>query len=467
MQPAAPVACPGHTLSVSTTSVRATAQRHAADDVFLAPAEGWALVGAQPLAQVSNMALLPSLGALKADLNLTYGELGAVVAAFGLARLLTDLPAGGLARRWNPRSVLLVSFAVGILGSTLGALAVNAWQVAAVRLLIGVASSASQAMIMAWLLGGSGRAARGKVMACGEAFFSVAGLVIPALGGLLAVQLSWRAAFVLGALAAAIGFATVLMFTRASGGARSVGLPVEIPAPAIEPRDAARSVGLPVEIPAPATEAIGANPAHAPAVTQTNVVPMSGWGALRAGGRVLLAVYIAAFVVFFCRNGLLNAVVPVMGTDRLGLQPYEIGVLFSAVNALSIGVVLLGGRAGDRFGRYRLLAPGLAVLLVAQLLLFAVRDVVTYAAIALLQGVSFFVNPLPPGLLGDALPPRARAQGVAAYRAVSDLAVLSAPAAMGVALQLGGFPAAEFTSVLVIAVALIAVTLLAARRSAH
>jgi MFS family permease len=193
---------------------------------------------------------------------------------------------------------------------------------------------------------------------------------------------------------------------------------------------------------------------------------IAAWRELRLGGRVLLSAYIATFVVFFCRNGLLNAVLPVMGADRFGIQPSEIGLLFSAMNALSIGVVLLGGRAGDRFGRYRLLAPGLAVLLLCQVLLFLVQDATSYVVVGLLQALSFFVNPLPPVLLGDALPPRARPQAIAVYRATSDVALLAAPAVMGAALQLGGFAAAELASVAVIAVALASVVAIAIVRQA-
>jgi DHA1 family multidrug resistance protein-like MFS transporter len=390
-----------------------TSGHHTADDVFLNPSETWALVGSQPLAQLSNMALLPSLAAMRTDLELSYGELGVVVAAFGFARLLVDLPAGGLARRWNPRAVLLLAFALSAGGSFLGVLAANAWQIASIRFVIGIASSVAQAMILAWLVGGAGRAARGRVMARGEAFFSLSGLIIPALGGLLAGSLGWRVAFVLGAVAAAAGFTMVLTLTRSSAAAQSVAL----------------------QAPSSASAADG-----------------GGWRDLRLGGHVLVAAYLATFVVFFCRNGMLNAVFPVLGAERLGIEPFQIGLLFSVINAIGIGAVLLGGRAGDRFGRSRVLVPGLLLLLVAQMLLFAVDDPLTYVVVGLLQGVACFVNPLPTVLLGDALPSRARPQGIAVYRAVSDLAVLCAPAAMGAALERGGFPGAEGVSVLVIAV---------------
>jgi MFS family permease len=108
------------------------------------------------------MALLPSLGSMRADLDLSYIELGWVVAAFGFARLMVDLPAGGLASRWNPRGVLMVAFALSALGSALGVLAANVWQIGGVRLIIGGSSSVAQAMILAWMVGGSGSAARGE-----------------------------------------------------------------------------------------------------------------------------------------------------------------------------------------------------------------------------------------------------------------------------------------------------------------
>jgi MFS transporter, DHA1 family, multidrug resistance protein len=393
-----------------------------ADDGFLSRSEVWALVGCQPLAQLSNQALLPSLGAMRADLDLSYAELGWVVAAFGVARLGVDLPAGGLASRWNPRSVLILALAASAVGSSMGIFAANAWQIATVRLLIGVGSSIAQAMILAWLVGGSGRAARGRVLARSEAFFSLSGLFIPALGGMLAGPLGWRVAFVLGALAAGVGLLSIVLGTRSSSAARSLSLSTAGDSPGV------------------------AQPA--------------GWLDLRAGGKVLLAAYLATFVVFFCRNGMLNAIFPVLGAERLGVKPFEIGLLFSVINAVGIGAVLLGGRCGDRFGRYRMVLPGLALLTVAQALLFTIHDPLTYVIVGLVQGLACFINPLPTIVMGDALTPRLRARGIAVYRAVCDLAVLSAPASLGMALQVSGFGGAELVSLAVCLIALGSVTLL-------
>ncbi len=365
------------------------------------------------------MALLPSLGALRADLELSYAELGLVVAAFGIARLLVDLPAGSLGSRWNPRSVLIGALALSAFGSGAAVFAGNAWQLAVARLVIGVGSAVAQAMLLAWIVGGSGRAARGRVLSRSEAFFSLTGLVIPALGGLLAGPLGWRVAFVMGSLAAGIGLLAIVFGTRATSAARAVGLTLS-------------------------SEPSGD----------------IGWLDLRGGGKVLLASYVATFVVFYCRNGMLNSVVPVLGAERFAIPPFEIGLLFSVINALGIGAVLLGGRCADRFGRYRVLVPGLVLLTVAQGLLLTVHDTATYIVVGLIQGLACFVNPLPTIVMGDALSPRLRARGIAVYRAVCDVAILSAPASMGVAIQTAGFSAAEAVNLMVSVVGLCGVWVL-------
>ena len=241
----------------------------------------------------------------------------------------------------------MVAFAASALASALGVFAANVWQIAGVRLLIGGASSIAQAMILAWLVGGSGSAARGRVMARSEAFFSVTGLVIPALGGLLAGSFGWRVAFVLGAIAAVVGLLAVLgvhprQHRRASGRLRRRAR--------LETAGTERAAGL-----------AGAAP----------------------GGAMLLCAYLATFVVFFSRNGLLNAGFPVLGADKLGLEPFQIGLLFSTLNAVGIGAVLLGGRLGDRNGRYRVLWPDSSLLLASQVLMFLITDQLTYVLVGL------------------------------------------------------------------------------------
>jgi MFS family permease len=154
---------------------------------------------------------------------------------------------------------------------------------------------------------------------------------------------------------------------------------------------------------------------------------------------VLLAAYVLTFAVFFGRNALLNAYLPLLGGVALGLPPAALGLAIGALSLLSVGVVLAGGVLVDRFGRRAVLLPGLGLLLVAQGALLLVRDVETFYVIVLFQAVSFLLNALPPSLVGEALPRAYGGLGIAGYRLVADSAILTAPLVMGVALDYTGY----------------------------
>jgi len=98
--------------------------------------------------------------------------------------------------------------------------------------------------------------------------------------------------------------------------------------------------------------------------------------------------------------------------------------------------------------------------------MFLIQDQLTYIVIGLLQGLAAFVNPLPASLLGDSLPPRLRARGIAVYRAVCDVALLTAPAVLGLTLELGGFAAAELATAAA-TLAVLVVILTSGRRKAE
>ena len=320
-----------------------------ADEASLSRLETWALVGCQPLAQLSNQALLPSLGDMRADLNLTYAELGWVVASFGIARLVVDLPAGNLAARWNPRSLLIAALALSALG-------LGRWRFGPERLADldrapahrrGLGDRPGNAAGVDRRRLGS-RRARGTVLARSEAFFSLTGLFIPALGGLLAGFLGWRVAFVLGALGAGIGLLAIIFGTRASSAARAVGHSLAREKP-MAPAGCAAAVGR----------------QGAPGVLRGHV------------RRVLLSQ----------RHAQLGRC-PCCGAEQFGFTPFEIGLLFSVINALGMGAVLLAGKSADRFGRYRVLVPSLAFLTLAQALLLTVHDATTYIVVGLVLGLT-------------------------------------------------------------------------------
>ncbi len=368
--------------------------------------EQWALLAALPLNQAANIALFTVLGPFRGEFGLSYVELGAVLASYGMARFAMDIPAGILIRRIPIRGALVAGLAVNLLAAIWPLAANAAWQVVAARAVQGVASSIVQAAILAWLIIGAHNANRGRVMALSEALFSTVGLIVPLATGALAAWLSWRAAFACGTVAAAAACLAVLAGTRA---------------------------------------------ASAPATTtgDTEQRRSDVRRSFRVGGGTLLAAYLLAFIVAFSRFGMLNTLLPVIGSDQIGLTPIQVGFGLTLANVAGIGVLMIGGWAGDRFGRRRLATPGLALLVVCQCALFLIAGRTTYFLVVTVQGLAFFMNSFPTSLLGDALPPELRSIGVAGYRLMTDAAVLAAPLVVGAASDWRGFDAAKTLTVAV------------------
>jgi MFS transporter, DHA1 family, multidrug resistance protein len=175
--------------------------------LFGATSEEWALIVALPLNQVSSSALNTVVGPFRAYFGFSYSELGLILASYGLARLVSNLPAAVLVRRLNVRSLLLGSLVINGLTAGLSIGASAPWQLLASRIIQGGCSAIVQASILVWLLVKASPSSRGQVMALSEALYAVVGLLASVLG--------WGAAFVAATAGAFGAFVAILTATTA------------------------------------------------------------------------------------------------------------------------------------------------------------------------------------------------------------------------------------------------------------
>jgi MFS transporter, DHA1 family, multidrug resistance protein len=328
--------------------------------------------------------------------------LGLILASYGLARLVSNLPAAVLVRRLNVRSLLLGSLVINGLTAGLSIGASAPWQLLASRIIQGGCSAIVQASILVWLLVKASPSSRGQVMALSEALYAVVGLLAPLGTGLLASVLGWGAAFVAATAGAFGAFVAILTATTAD----------DVPRVSDVPGDQARSLR-----------------------------GRLAW-TLGSGGVTLVAAYVLTLVDALNRFGIVNTLLPVVGSDQLGLSPLQVAVGLALTNLVGIGVLMVSGRLGDRFGRIRLVAPGLLLLVLCQSAVFGITGQGWYFAIVALQGAGFFISAFPTSLVGDALPPHLRSIGITGYRLTVDGALLLAPLLVGVLADWHGFGAA-------------------------
>lgn len=350
--------------------------------------------------------LLPEMGE---DLEMSAGTLGWVVTAFGVGRLLTDIPAGRLVDRVPPLRLFALAallLSVASLGMAVAQLPVV---VIVACMLLGTGSATSNTTGMATMAGMATQGRRGSAMALYSGALLIGQALGPALGGLLSTVGGWRVA-----LLSASGLALLLAAAAATAARRSAG-----------------------------RLALG----------QRSVVPASGPPFSRMQHAVVFGV---GFCVFFTVSSMPQVLVPLLGAHELGLKTAAIGLALGAggvarfVGALSTGVV------SDRFSRRRALLPCLA-LQASGVAILAVADSVTWWLVALVtmslgasgQGVCAT-------MLGDRSDPAELGRVLGRYRFAGDIGLVSGPVLVALTYQHAGSAVAALGTCGLLLVALVA-----------
>jgi MFS family permease len=178
----------------------------------------WILFGALFLFHAASGVAAPLLPRLRQALGASYLQIGWVNAAFGVSRLLTDVPVGWLLRRRPPSLLVLLGMGVVGCGNLLAALAGSIHGVIAGRAVAGFGYSAAVIGTLTLLANLAPDTSRARIFSLYE-FLIVAGLAAStAIAGLAAEWVGWRAGFALGALLAVLGLAAAGLSMRQRAG---------------------------------------------------------------------------------------------------------------------------------------------------------------------------------------------------------------------------------------------------------
>lgn len=363
--------------------------------------------------------VLPLVG--KEDFGLaSRAAVLAFVVAFGAAKALTNLAAGGLAERVGRRRLLITGWLVALPVPALIALAPSWGWIVAANVLLGVNQGLAWSMTVVMKIDLVGPRRRGLALGLNESagYLGVAAtaLVTGALAGVLAPrEVVWVGA----AIVAAAGLAISVLFVSDTAGHV-----------ALEQRDHGASRPLPLR------RAFGEASLRVPvlrACSQAGLVnnlnDALAWG--------LVPLYLAAHGASAGQIGLVAAIYPAIWgagqiatgwlSDHIGRKPLIVAGMLTQAGAL--GLLAAGaGAVGPAIAAAVLLGAGTAM--VYPTLIAAVSDAVTPAERAPVVGVYRFwrdfglvLGALLSGLAADALGYGAAIAIVAALTAASGLVV--------------------------------------------
>ena len=334
------------------------------------------------------------------SLGVSLATVGLVISVFGLARFLTNMPTAVLSERFGRRSVLVGGPLIAAAGNALAGTADTLAPLMVYRFIAGVGSAAFITGAVIFIGDISTPANRGRLMSIYQGSFALGITLGPSMGGLIAEIFGLRGPFfAVGAVSLVSG---IWAFFR-----------VPETRPSSDDADGRPQAGR-----------------QDGPVTQEG--RWSRYSFLKSRDFILVGLVLA--VIFFTRGGAQFTLLPLKGSDELGLSPGQIGAIFTIPPVLAFLLLPFSGSVSDRFGRKKTIVPGLLIVSIAMMVLGASPTLMLYAVGMTLFGLGNGIQgPTPVAYVAD-ISPRSRqsiAQGAA--RSFGDLALLIAPPLMGLA----------------------------------
>jgi DHA1 family multidrug resistance protein-like MFS transporter len=199
----------------------------------------------------------------------------------------------------------------------------------------------------------------------------------------------------------------------------------------------------------PETRGLRESPQGTAASPAENQPALSLLGQLRVlFSRVGFAlISLVSFAQFFSRTGAIFAVVPVLGTVKLGLRPDQIGTGLSLVSLLNLFTVYLSGVLSDRFGRKTLIVPANLLTGISMAILAWAPDYAWFVAGLALWGISGGVaGAVPAAYAADMAPAGMNAVTMSSFRMVSEFGYVVGPLLLGWIADLSGGETALYTT---------------------
>ncbi len=345
------------------------------------------ICGSTVLVMAGQGVVGPVLPIYADNFGVSTAVVGLTFTAFGLARLLLNIPAGIWADKAGRRVLLVggpIITAIGMIGS---GLAPTIWVLLAWRMVAGAGSALYMTGAQIYLIDIAAEDERGRYLATNQGALLLGVSVGPAVGGLLAEAYGLRTPFIVVGVGALL--TAVYGFFRLPETGRQPSKPVT--------KEAASR-------------------------TRWEFV----------GSRQFISIGVVTFAVFSIRAGFRQTLVPLEGADQFGFDTGDLGLIFTGLGI--VGLVLIGpaGWAADRFGRKPAIIPNVylaaAGVVVTAMASSSLLFIVGLVMAAIGTGVS---GPAPAAFVADIAPPELRGSAMGLYRTAGDLGVVLAPVLSG------------------------------------
>jgi len=351
------------------------------------PREAYLLFCGLLLSVASNNLITPLLPAIRDSLGVSLASIGTFVSAYGMARLIVDLPSGALVSKVGPRVIAVTGVALNCAASVIAVFAPNFGVLLGARIGAGVGAGLLATVILSALSDVAPPEIRGRVMSLYQVANNLGIALYPLIGGAVGGWLGWRAGFACGAIAAVLSGLVLSPVLGRLGKLRA-------PAAKAKKLGAAAVVGI---------------------SRMASIVALS-------------AIFFGVVANMVNRHGFRNTVLPLFAEGHLGLSEVQTATGITVMSLTGILVTIPGAALGDRIGRKRVLVAGLALLAVGDFVYPSVANsFTTFIVAGAIVGLGDFFSSSQTALLSDMVEGPRRALALGAYRFFVDLGALIGP----------------------------------------
>jgi MFS transporter, DHA1 family, multidrug resistance protein len=350
--------------------------------------------------QLGFGAMVPSLALYAQSFGVPASAIGMAVAAYGLARFLTALPAGQLSDRLGRRPTLAIGGLVSAFGNLWCAWATGYPEFIAARFVAGAGAGLILTTGQVVLADITTPERRGRTIAIYQGTFLFAVGIGPFPGGLLAEHFSLVAPFI------AYGVASLLATVVAWFAVR-------------ETRELARS-----------TRGADAGAKRPSFAKQARLL-------LGKVGFVLVS--LISLMNAVVRTGGLFAIVPMLATSLLGLSVGAIGFALMLGSVAGLIAAYPAGWLTDRYGRKAVIVPATLMTGISMLLFCVGPSYAWFVAACIAWGVASSIGgAAPAAYAADSAPAGMNAAAMSIFRMTADAGYVIGPLALGLIADVWG-----------------------------
>jgi len=338
----------------------------------------------------------PILPTYAESFQVSYTLVGFVISSFAITRMLLDMPAGILSRRFDKKKIMISGLILISTSSVLAGFAPNYITLIIARMLEGAGSALYVTTATVFLIQISGEEKRGQYMSLYMGMLLLGAIFGPTFGGIIADIYGIRAPFFAYAIITGLGVIPTLVLPKLTNSG-NVSSHLNL-------REIVRDMRQVLSTPS------------------------------------FLLVSFVVFTLFLLRTGVRTTLVPLFAANNLGLDEISIGLILTIGAITTTLTIVPMGKISDRIGRKIPLALCLVLTAVVTSLIPLSMDLLTLSIALAIYGAVIGLSGPAAAYVTDVSPQDKLEISMGLYRMISDFGFVVGPLLLGFLADLTATP---------------------------